>query len=87
MNIDRYKELSGLEVVFYNEDKITNLMQDKTTCLESLDYSSLQSAKKLASDLGLKTVTWIRTTRAIINLDGSKRGYHKFREEANNNDR
>ena len=76
MNIDRYKELSGIEVVYYNEDKITNIMQDKTNCLESLDYSSLQSAKKLAKDLGLETVTWIRPTRAIINLDGTKRGYH-----------
>ena len=35
MNIDRYKELSGIEVVYYNEDKITNIMQDKTNCLES----------------------------------------------------
>jgi hypothetical protein len=86
MNIDRYKELSGIEVVYYNEDKITNIMQDKTNCLESLDYSSLQSAKKLAKDLGLETVTWIRTTRAIINLDGTKRGYHKFRKEANANE-
>mgnify|MGYP003137129855 FL=1 len=81
--LDRYKNEKDLVVVFNVDTKTTTIKQNKVD-LESIDFSSLKSAKDIAKYLGLKTVTQYKLSKATFNIDGSKRGYTAFREENNN---
>lgn len=80
--LDRYKNEKDLKVVFNVDTKTTTIEQNNVT-LESIDFSSLRSAKDIAKYLGLQTVTQYKLSKAIFNIDGSKRGYTAFREERN----
>ena len=81
--LDKYKDKENLIVSYNVNTKMTTLEQDDVV-LESIAYSSLKSAKNIAKDLGLQTVTQYKLSKAIFNLDGSPRGYHAFREGHNN---
>ena len=80
MNLDKYKNEKNINIVFHVDSKTTTINQDNEI-LESLNYSSMKSAKDLAKDLGLRTITQLKMSKAVFNLDGSKRGYTAFREE------
>ena len=80
--LDKYKDKDNLSVSYNVNTKTTTIEQDDVV-LESINYSSLKSAKNIAKDLGLQTVTQYKLSKAIFNLDGSPRGYHAFREEKN----
>jgi|TARA_R100001163_G_C5020690_1_gene163582 hypothetical protein len=80
--LDKYKDKDNLSVSYNVNTKTTTIEQDDVV-LESINYSSLKSAKNIAKDLGLQTVSQLKVAKAIFNLDGSPRGYHAFREEKN----
>jgi len=79
MNLDKYKD-KDVNVIFNVDTKTTTITQDNVI-LESLPYSSFSSSKQIARDLGLKTVVQYKMSKAVFNLDGSKRGYVAFRQE------
>ena len=81
MNLDKYKD-KDVNIIFNVDTKTTTINQD-SAILESLNYSSMKSAKDLAKDLGLQTITQMKMSKAVFNLDKSPRGYVKFREENN----
>ncbi len=80
--LDKYKDKDNLSVN-YNVDTKTTTISQGDIVLDSLSYSSFKSSKQIAKDLGLQTVTQYKLSKAIFNLDGSKRGYTAFREENN----
>lgn len=80
--LDKYKDKDNLSVN-YNVDTKTTTISQGDIVLDSLSYSSFKSSKQIAKDLGLQTVTQYKLSKAIFNLDGSKRGYIAFREENN----
>ena len=80
--LDKYKDKDNLSVS-YNVDTKTTTISEGDIVLDSLSYSSFKSSKQVAKDLGLQTVTQYKLSKAIFNLDGSKRGYTAFREENN----
>ena len=80
--LDKYKDKDNLSVS-YNVDTKTTTISEGDIVLDSLSYSSFKSSKQIAKDLGLQTVTQYKLSKAIFNLDGSKRGYTAFREENN----
>ena len=80
--LDKYKDKNNLSVS-YNVDTKTTTISEGDIVLDSLSYSSFKSSKQIAKDLGLQTVTQYKLSKAIFNLDGSKRGYTAFREENN----
>jgi hypothetical protein len=80
--LDKYKDKDNLSVS-YNVDTKTTTISQGDIVLDSLSYSSFKSSKQIAKDLGLQTVTQYKLSKAIFNLDGSKRGYTAFREENN----
>ena len=81
--LDKYKDKENI-IVSYNVNTKTTTLEQDDVVLESIAYSSLKSAKNIAKDLGLQTVTQYKLSKAIFNLDGSPRGYHAFREEHKN---
>ena len=80
--LDKYKDKDNLSVNYNVDTKTTTILQGDIV-LDSLSYSSFKSSKQIAKDLGLQTVTQYKLSKAIFNLDGSKRGYTAFREENN----
>lgn len=80
--LDKYKDKDNLSVS-YNVDTKTTTISEGDIVLDSLSYSSFKSSKQIAKDLGLQTVTQYKLSKAIFNIDGSKRGYTAFREENN----
>ena len=80
--LDKYKDKANLSVNYNVDTKTTTILQGDIV-LDSLSYSSFKSSKQIAKDLGLQTVTQYKLSKAIFNLDGSKRGYTAFREENN----
>lgn len=80
--LDKYKDKDNLSVS-YNVGTKTTTISEGDIVLDSLSYSSFKSSKQIAKDLGLQTVTQYKLSKAIFNIDGTKRGYTAFREENN----